>query len=138
MSIPATAPPRAPTEPRVDTSPRATPPSWLAAGSVVTALAASSCCLLPLALFTLGVGGAWTGRLTRLAPYQPIFLGISGILLATGWWRMSRTARAACRDGSFCARPDASRLARAALWVAVILVILAVLFPYAVRPFLDG
>jgi mercuric ion transport protein len=44
----------------------------LAAGGILAALGASSCCVLPFALFTLGVSGAWISNLTALAPYQPI------------------------------------------------------------------
>ena len=46
----------------------------MAAGGLVGALAASSCCILPFVLFGLGVSGAWIGNLTRLAPYQPFFI----------------------------------------------------------------
>jgi hypothetical protein len=46
----------------------------VAAGGVLGALAASSCCILPLVLFGLGVSGAWIGNLTRLAPYQLYFI----------------------------------------------------------------
>ena len=35
-------------------------------GSVIGALAMSSCCILPLVLFSLGVTGAWLGNLTAL------------------------------------------------------------------------
>ena len=49
----------------------------LAAGGVLGAIAASSCCIVPLALFGLGVGGAWIGNLTALAPYQPIFVAVT-------------------------------------------------------------
>ena len=42
---------------------------WAAAGGMLGALAASSCCILPLALFTLGISGAWIANLTALAPY---------------------------------------------------------------------
>src|SRR5215467_13430664 len=38
-----------------------------AAGGILGALAASSCCIVPLALFTLGTSGAWIGNLTALA-----------------------------------------------------------------------
>ncbi len=41
------------------------------AGGFLGALAASSCCILPLVLFSLGVSGAWIGNFTQLAPYQP-------------------------------------------------------------------
>src|SRR5215472_4108367 len=43
----------------------------LAAGGVIGALATSSCCVVPLVLFGLGVSGAWIANLTQLAPYQP-------------------------------------------------------------------
>ena len=46
----------------------------MAAGGLLGALAASSCCILPLAMFGLGVSGAWIGNLTQLAPYQPYFI----------------------------------------------------------------
>jgi mercuric ion transport protein len=36
----------------------------MAAGGLLGALAASSCCVLPLALFALGVSGAWIGNFT--------------------------------------------------------------------------
>lgn len=42
-----------------------------AAGVLLGAIAASSCCMLPLVLFTLGAGGPWIGYLLQLAPYQP-------------------------------------------------------------------
>jgi hypothetical protein len=41
---------------------------------VLGALAASSCCVAPLALFALGISGAWIANLTQLAPYQPYFI----------------------------------------------------------------
>jgi mercuric ion transport protein len=46
-------------------------------GSITAALAASSCCVIPLVLFTLGVSGAWISHLTALAPYQPLFVVLS-------------------------------------------------------------
>src|SRR5258708_24664719 len=45
----------------------------LAAGGILAALGAASCCVIPFALFMLGVSGAWIGNLTALEPYQPIF-----------------------------------------------------------------
>src|SRR5262245_16002083 len=55
----------------------------MAAGGLVGALAASSCCILPLLLFSLGVSGAWIGNLTRLAPYQRILSRLPSLPSAT-------------------------------------------------------
>lgn len=107
-------------------------------GSLLGALAASSCCVIPFALFTLGVGGAWIGSLTKLAPYQPAFLALALGFLAAGFVLVYRRPRAACADGAYCARPASHRVAKAALWMAAALVAAALAFPYAVRPFLDG
>lgn len=38
----------------------------VAAGGILGALAASSCCIIPLVLFSLGISGAWIGNLTAL------------------------------------------------------------------------
>src|SRR5882724_8305050 len=48
-----------------------------ATGGLLGAVAASSCCMLPLLLFTLGASGPWIGMLVRLAPYQPYFIAVA-------------------------------------------------------------
>lgn len=52
------------------------------AGGGFAAILASTCCLGPLVLVTLGFSGAWIGSLTLLEPYRPIFLGAALVLLA--------------------------------------------------------
>ncbi|MGH6943355.1 MAG: mercuric transporter MerT family protein [Geminicoccaceae bacterium] len=106
-------------------------------GGLLGALAASSCCILPLALFGLGIGGAWIGRLTALAPYQPIFMAIALGFLGAGYWLAYRKPKAACADGGACARPMPDRLVRVGLWTATALVTAALTFPY-VAPVLLG
>lgn len=94
----------------------------LAAGSLIGAILASSCCILPLLLLTLGVSGAWIGRLTALAPYQPIFLLATGGFLAAGFWAVYRRPKPICDHGSYCASPRSDRMVRLALWTATSLV----------------
>src|ERR1700738_3612146 len=69
-----------------------------AAGGLVAALAASSCCTLPLVLFSLGASGAWIGNFTRLAPYQPCFIAATIALLGYGYWLFFCGLKA-CRAG---------------------------------------
>lgn len=38
---------------------------------VMSAIAASVCCVGPLLLLALGIGGAWIGNLTALEPLSP-------------------------------------------------------------------
>lgn len=107
-----------------------------AAGGLLGAVAASSCCLLPLALFSLGIGGAWIGNLTALAPYQPIFAAVTLGLLGYGFW-LVYGRRTACADSDACARPLPNRLVKATLWAATALITAALAFPY-VAPRLLG
>lgn len=105
----------------------------LAVGGVLGAIAASSCCIVPLVLFALGVSGAWIGNLTALEPYQPIFIGITLAFLAVGYYLVYRTPRTACAEGEACARPLPRRGVKLALWVASALVASAIAFPYVAR-----
>ena len=102
----------------------------IAAGGILGALAASSCCIVPLVLFSLGVGGAWIGNLTALAPYQPIFVAGTAGLLGYGFYLVYWKPRRACADGAACERPIPNRLVQIALWIATVLVIAAFAFNY--------
>ena len=101
-------------------------PAMLAIGGLVGALAAASCCIMPLLLFGLGVSGAWIGNLTQLAPYQPIFIAASLACLGAGAWLIRRESKQACAEGEACARPLPDRLVKAALIVAALLVVAAI------------
>src|SRR5260370_12712255 len=92
-----------------------------AAGGLLGALAASSCCILPLTLFGLGVSGAWIGNFTRLAPYQPWFIAATIAFLGYGYSLVYRSSRLACTDRAAYARPLPHRLVRARLILATLL-----------------
>src|SRR6516164_3206380 len=97
-----------------------------AVGSLFAALAASSCCLLPVVLFTLGVGGAWIGTLVRLAPLQPYFIAATIACLGVGYWLVHRSRRIACGRGQTCKRPVADGFVSSALVLSTVLVVLAI------------
>jgi mercuric ion transport protein len=101
-----------------------------AAGGVVGAIAASSCCIVPLLLFSLGVSGAWIGNLTRLAPYQPIFVVVTLACLGYGYWLVWRARRTTCAEGAACSRPLPNRVVTSGLVVATLLVAAAVAFDF--------
>jgi mercuric ion transport protein len=92
------------------------------AASVLGALAASTCCIAPLALFGLGISGAWIGNLTQLAPYQPYFIAATLACLGGGYWLVYRSRKAACAQGDACARPLPNRIVMTGLVFATILV----------------
>lgn len=96
-----------------------------AAGGVIGAVLASSCCIAPLLLLTLGVSGAWVGNLTVLAPYQGYFIAATLAFLGAGFWYVYWKPKKACEVGSYCASPTSDRVIKIALWFATALVGLA-------------
>jgi mercuric ion transport protein len=102
----------------------------VAAGGILGALAASSCCIVPLVLFSLGIGGAWIGNLTALAPYKPFFVAGTTGLLGYGFYLVYWKPRRACADATACARPIPSRIVQLALWIATVIVVSAFAFDY--------
>jgi len=110
----------------------------MAVGGLLGALVASSCCLLPLVLFGLGVSGAWIGNLTQLAPYQPFFVAATVACLGYGYWLVYRSSKVACAGGEACARPLSNRLVQLGLIVATVLVIAAVGFDFLAPLLLDS
>jgi mercuric ion transport protein len=104
-------------------------PKLLAAGGILAALGAASCCVLPFALFTLGISGAWIGNLTALEPYQPTFAVIAIACLGSGFYLVYRRPTTACAEGSYCATPSSNRVAKIGLWTAAVLVVVAIGFP---------
>jgi mercuric ion transport protein len=103
----------------------------LAVGGLFGALTASSCCILPVVLFSLGIGGAWIANFTQLAPYQPIFIAATVVFLSAGYWLVYRASRQACAVDQTCARPLPNRLVMAVLVAATIIAIVAFGFDFA-------
>ncbi|HFL1970757.1 TPA: mercuric ion transporter MerT [Stenotrophomonas maltophilia] len=100
----------------------------LAAGGLA-AILASTCCLGPLVLITLGFSGAWIGNLTALEPYRPIFIGVALVALFFAWRRIFRPARA-CTPDDACAVPQVRTAYKVIFWIFTALVLIALVFPY--------
>lgn len=101
-----------------------------AAGGIIGALTASSCCILPVVLFSLGISGAWIGNFTQLAPYQPYFIAATLALIGTGYWLVYRSSKLVCAEGEACVRSVPSRLVKIALIATTVIVIAAWAFDY--------
>lgn len=106
---------------------RSTVPAILAA--LLAAIAASLCCLVPLILVLLGVGGAWLSTLTALEPWRPLFSVVAlGILAAAAWTLYGPTAR--CRGDRLCIAPAVLARRRWLFWLTTTVIILLLLSPY--------
>lgn len=105
----------------------------LAVGGVAAVLA-SSCCLGPLVLISLGVGGAWAAKLAALEPWRPWFLGVAVAALLAAGWRLYRP-RAVCAPTSTCASPATRRIYRVVFWLVAALIALGLVLPYVAHFF---
>ena len=100
----------------------------LATGGLA-AILASTCCLGPLLLITLGFSGAWIGNLTVLEPYRPVFIGAALVALFFAYRRIFRPATA-CEPGEVCATPQVKSAYKVLFWLVAALVVVALAFPY--------
>lgn len=104
---------------------------WPLIGGVVAAIAASLCCVGPLVLVMLGIGGAWIANLGALEPYRPLFLGIGVVFMVLAYWKIYRAPAAQdCTPGSLCALPQTNRIYKMLFWGVAVLMLLAIAFPY--------
>jgi mercuric ion transport protein len=105
----------------------------LAAGGLAAVLA-SACCLGPLVLVSIGLGGAWVSSLQALEPFRPIFIGVAVVALFFAYRRIFRPV-AECKLGEVCALPETRRAHKVVFWSVALLVLLAVTFPYYIPLF---
>jgi len=100
------------------------------AGAVVSAFVASACCVGPLVLALLGLGGG--ALLVKFEPYRPYFMAITFALLGAGFWLQYRKPRVAVAEGDSCdcPAPRANRTGKIMLWVASVVVAGFLAFPY--------
>ena len=96
--------------------------------SLLAAIAASLCCILPI-VFALG-GFAIVGASAFFESLRPYFLIVTFALLGVGFYLSYRKPKQVCEPGSACARPPVNRLGRAALWIATAFVVAFAAFPY--------
>ena len=100
------------------------------AGVVIAALAASVCCVGPLVLLGLGIGGAWVGNLTALEAYRPYLMGLTFIALGYAFYKIYRKPKAEeCAPGSYCANPKSDKINKITLWASTVFVLFLLSVP---------
>lgn len=97
--------------------------------SALAAIGASLCCVAPLVLVSLGLGGAWLATLTRLEPLRPFFIVLTLGLMAFAWHRLYRCA-AVCAPGQACADAAVLRCQRRIFWAVAAPLLLLLAFPW--------
>jgi len=96
-------------------------------GSILSALAASLCCLGPLLAVVLGLGSFRLA--TAFEALRPYLLGVTGLLLVGAFYLTYRKLEGQCAEGS-CQIHGASRASKLVLWLVTIGALLFAAFPY--------
>jgi copper chaperone CopZ len=97
------------------------------AGSLIAGLLTSICCIGPLVLGAIGLGSL--GFASVLAPLRPWFLGLTGLLIAFGFYLAYRPQKTECAPGEACATPVSRRGQRVALWCVAFLAVAVATYP---------
>jgi mercuric ion transport protein len=101
---------------------------WSMMGAIGAAVAASLCCILPVAAAALRVAGYAASEF--FGTWRPYLLALTVALLGLAFYLAYRAHTAACEPNSMCDRPGFVRSNRAALWGLTLLVIVFAAFPY--------
>lgn len=106
-----------------------TPESTALAAGGVAALLTGICCVVPLLLVSVGLGGAWLAHLRAFEPYRWIFIGAALVALAFAGKRIFRPA-AECKPGEICAIPQVRRGYKISFWAVALLLLFMAVYPY--------
>ncbi|HWZ42652.1 MAG TPA: mercuric transporter MerT family protein [Candidatus Saccharimonadales bacterium] len=101
-------------------------------GSIVAAIAASLCCILPIVFALAGAGIA--GASAFFEAWRPELLAVTMALLGLGFYFAYRKPKQACAPGSACERPTVNRAGRLWLWISAALIVLFAAFPHYSGP----
>ena len=83
---------------------------------VLAGIGASVCCVGPLVLLALGIGGAWIGNLTALEPYRPVFVGLTLLFLGLAFRKLYLVPQVCAPDTS-CADSGNIKRLRLTFWI---------------------
>lgn len=102
-------------------------------GGFLAGIAASLCCVAPLILLSLGIGGAWVSNLTALEPYRRIFIVLAIFALVIAYFQIYLPVEKPCCDeNNVCAKPSTQRLYKTLFLVVAAVVIASIASSYLI------
>jgi len=99
-----------------------------ATGGIAAAFGSALCCAGPLIAVFFGLSGA--GLAATFEPLRPYFVAATVAGLGSGFLVVHREDPKACEPGKPCATPAVRRRMKLLLWIATILAIPLVTFPW--------
>ena len=102
---------------------------------VLAAIGASVCCVGPLVLLMLGIGGAWIAQLTALEPLRPWFIAGALVFMGLAFRRLYLQPQV-CEPGAVCAEPIVLKRQRLIFWIVALLLLALLAVPWLAPLFL--
>ncbi|MBU2570065.1 MAG: mercury transporter MerT [Gammaproteobacteria bacterium] len=97
--------------------------------SVLAGLGASLCCVGPLLLLSLGIGGTWMVTLTAFEPARPLFMGLSLLFIGLTFRKLYVIDRG-CDPEKSCADEAVVRKQRFIFWIVSVPMLGLLAFPW--------
>jgi mercuric ion transport protein len=97
--------------------------------SVLAGIGASLCCVAPLVLLSLGIGGAWVATLTTFEPVRPVFMGLTLLFIGLTFRKLYYTTQT-CEPGKPCADNEVISKQRFIFWGVTIPLLGLLAFPW--------
>jgi mercuric ion transport protein len=97
--------------------------------SALAAVGASLCCVAPLVLVMLGIGGAWVSTLTQLEPIRPLFVLLALGLMAVAWRQLYHSVEA-CESNKPCADGYVRQRQKLIFWLVSLPLLGLLAFPW--------
>jgi mercuric ion transport protein len=97
--------------------------------SVLAGIGASLCCVGPLVLLSLGIGGSWMATLTVFEPVRPVFMGVALLFIGLTFRKLYLTTHL-CEPGRPCAGDEVIRKQRFIFWSVTVPLLGLLAFPW--------
>jgi len=97
--------------------------------SIFAGIGASLCCVAPLVLLSLGIGGAWVATLTSFEPVRPVFMSLALLFIGLTFHKLYLTTQT-CEPGQLCADDEVIRKQRFIFWSVTIPLLGLLAFPW--------
>ena len=98
-------------------------------GGMLASIGASACCVGPLLLLSLGIGGAWIANLAALEPYQPVFIALVLMFLGLAF-RQLYLVKQSCSSEANCAVDRTRKAQRLIFWITAPMMLGLVALPW--------
>jgi mercuric ion transport protein len=96
---------------------------------VLAGIGASVCCVAPLVLLSLGLGGTWLSYLTAFEPVRPVFLVLALFFVGLAFRKLYLSPQA-CEPGKPCAREQTLSRQRVIFWMVTVPLLGLLAFPW--------